>query len=60
MSGLTMRKKLYKTGPSLAIVLPKAWTDSQRLSAGDTVEVSIEAGMLKIAAATKTPLIEAS
>lgn len=36
---IVVERKLFATGDSLAITLPKAWTKYFRLKAGDSVEI---------------------
>ena len=36
---IEVERKLFATGDSLAITLPKAWTNYFRLKAGDTLKV---------------------
>ena len=39
MMPIEVERKLFATGDSLAITLPKSWTNYFRLKAGDTLEV---------------------
>jgi antitoxin component of MazEF toxin-antitoxin module len=36
---IVVERRLFATGDSLAITLPKAWTNYFRLKAGDTLEM---------------------